>query len=296
MYHRVIDLEVDPWNLAVSVKNFDDQLSVLKKSFNVISLDELIENKKNHKVVEKSVVITFDDGYRDNYTTAYPILRKHQLPATFFISSAYIENQNEFWPDKLIRLLFNRYKLPKEKLELKSLGKSWHIKEENSDEKARFVFFMDVWYSLLQVHPTVRENALAEIESWSNHDKNINPDHLPMSKTEFIDLAKHPLISIGGHTSNHAALKFLDVDSQREEIESNKLWLENVVDQAITGFAYPNGSYNGDTISLMKETEFEYACAIKEMRSSNYISSYELPRYQVHNWNKVEFLNKLKQW
>src|SRR5690606_13951821 len=87
MYHRITELEIDPWELAVSVENFDDHLKVLKSSYNVLSLDEFTENKKKNKLKEGSIAITFDDGYKDNYTNAFPILTKHQLPATFFISS-----------------------------------------------------------------------------------------------------------------------------------------------------------------------------------------------------------------
>jgi peptidoglycan/xylan/chitin deacetylase (PgdA/CDA1 family) len=296
MYHRITDLEIDPWNLAISAKNFDEQLTILKSFYKIISLEELIENKKNNKIKKKSIVITFDDGYKDNYTTAYPILDKHQIPATFFINSGYIENQNEFWPDKLIRLILNKYKLPEKRLELKLIERYWDINIENYDKKARANFFWDIWYSLLQVHPNIREQALSKIAAWSNHDKEIRPDNLPMNKAELIDLAQQPLISIGAHTSNHAALSFLDIKSQREEIRSNKLWLENVLNRPILGFSYPNGSYNSDTISLMKEMEFKYACTTKEMRNSSYISDYELPRYQVYNWNSNDFINKIKQW
>lgn len=296
MYHRITNLNIDPWGLAVSTENFDEQLTVLKRSYNIISLEELVNRKNNNELESGSVAITFDDGYKDNYTAAYPILKRHQVPATFFISSAYVENQNEFWPDKLIRLILNKYELPKRKLDLSLIGRSWDINEENSDKRARYDFFLHVWYSLLQVPPTMREKLLDEIEAWSIHDKDIKSDNLPMNITELTDLAKDPLVSIGGHTSNHAALRFLDVNSQREEIKSNKIWLQNLLNKPITGFAYPNGSYDSHTISLIKDAGYKYACTTKEMRSSNYVSCYELPRYQVYDWNKENFLDNIKKW
>lgn len=295
MYHRITGLEIDPWDLAVSEENFEEQLKVLKKSYNVISLEQLIEDKKNNKLKKGSIAITFDDGYKDNYTAAYPILRKYQLPATFFISSAYIKNQEEFWWDKLVRLILTDMKLPKN-LELKVINKYWDLHQESFDKKARFDFFMNVWGSLLQMHPTVRSRALTEIAAWSGHGKEAEFDHLPMSRTELIDMAQHPLISIGAHTNNHAALSFLDQDSQREEIQEGKLWLEKVLNKSITGFSYPNGSYNEDSISLLKEIGFEYACTTEEFRNSSYISNYKLPRFQVYNWNKENFTNSLEQW
>ena len=295
MYHRITELEIDPWDLAVSPENFEEQLIALKKTYNVISLDELVEAKKNKKLKNGTVAITFDDGYKDNYTAAYPILIKHQVPATFFISSAYIENQKEFWWDKLIRLIFTESNLP-ERLELKTIGKHWNIQQDTFDEKVRLDFFFDVWSSLVEVHPNLRDQGLSEIEFWSNHDKNIRPDHLPMSKAELIEMSQHPLISIEAHTNNHAALSYLNKDSQREEIQNGKLWLEQVLNKSITGLSYPNGSYNEDTISLMEEIGFEYACTTEELRNSSYISDHKLPRFQVRDWNKEDFINKLEQW
>jgi len=295
MYHRITDLDIDPWDLAVSAENFEEQLKVLKKSYNVLSLEELIEDKKNNKLRDKSIAITFDDGYKDNYTAAYPILKKYQLPATFFISSAYIENQEEFWWDKLIRLIFTDMKQPK-RLELKTIDKYWDIDQDNFDTKARFDFFMNVWDSLLKAHPTVRERALNEIAAWSGYNKEAELNHLPMNKADLIDMAQYPLISIGAHTNNHAALSYLDRDSQQKEIRDGKLWLEKVLNKPITGFAYPNGSFNGDTISLMEEIGFEYACTTEEFRNSSYLSDYKMPRFQVYNWNKKDFVNRLEQW
>lgn len=295
LYHRITELEIDPWDLAVSPENFEEQLIVLKKMYNVISLDELIETKRKKKLKNGTIAITFDDGYKDNYTTAYPILIKHQIPATFFISSAYIENQEEFWWDKLTRLIFIESKLP-ERLELKTIDKHWDIQQDNFDEKARLDFFFDVWWSLLQVHPELREKGLSEIEVWSNHEKELKADHLPMSKIELMEMGQHPLISIEAHTNTHAALGYLNKDNQREEIQRGKLWLEKILNKPITGFSYPNGSYNEDTISLMEENGFEYACTTEEHRNSRYISDYKLPRFQVYNWDKKEFTNKLEQW
>ncbi len=295
MYHRVTELEIDPWDLAVSMENFEEQLIVLKKAYNVISMDELIEAKKNRKLKDRTIAITFDDGYKDNYTVAYPILAKYELPATFFISSAYIESQKEFWWDKLIRFILTDTDLPG-KLELKTVDKYWKIRQDNSEKQARLDFFMDVWGEIVQMHPNLREQVLSEIEEWSKHDNNKKPDHLPMSKTELVDLAQHPLITIGGHTNNHAALSYLEHDDQREEIQNGKQWLEELLKKPIAGFSYPNGSYNSDTLSLMAQSGFKYACTTEEYRNSSYISDYKLPRFQVCNWSEKDFIDRLKQW
>lgn len=91
MYHRVSD-EGNNSDITVSTKNFERQIKYLKKNFNIVPLDELVDANIRHSKIEKSIVaITFDDGFRDNYADAYPILRKHNVPATIFVVTDYID-------------------------------------------------------------------------------------------------------------------------------------------------------------------------------------------------------------
>ena len=107
MYHRVADVEADPWQLAVSAENFEAQLKILKKRFAVISVDELGHQLSRKQVRQNAMCLTFDDGYVDNYTTAKPLLEKHHLPATFFISTYFLQNGQPFWWDELQEMIFS---------------------------------------------------------------------------------------------------------------------------------------------------------------------------------------------
>ena len=88
MYHNVSYAENPKLN-TVSPENFEFQMSFLREhNYRVLSLDELVEKiKKGQKISRKSVVVTFDDGYEDNYAYAFDILKKHEIPATIFIPS-----------------------------------------------------------------------------------------------------------------------------------------------------------------------------------------------------------------
>lgn len=85
MYHRIANPVNDYWQLCVSPENFEQQLQVILK-------------------YRERVSITFDDGYIDNYTTAKPLLEKYKLPATFFIATGGIDSGKEFWWDELQQL------------------------------------------------------------------------------------------------------------------------------------------------------------------------------------------------
>src|SRR5688500_5370305 len=85
MYHQVTNRKTDPWALAVSPERFDRQLEYVKKKYHVVPFQELAQNRNRKDYKKPLLAITFDDGFRDNFTTAYPILDYHKLPATFFI-------------------------------------------------------------------------------------------------------------------------------------------------------------------------------------------------------------------
>ena len=95
MYHR---FGYEDGNLFVTPENFSRQIAYIKdKGYNVISLDELVDGiKNNRKFKHRTVVITIDDGYRDNFTYAYPILRKYNFPVTIFIIANFIDNKKDF--------------------------------------------------------------------------------------------------------------------------------------------------------------------------------------------------------
>ncbi|MBI5749834.1 MAG: polysaccharide deacetylase family protein, partial [Nitrospinae bacterium] len=90
VYHRVADERHE--SVSASVKNFSRQISFLNKYFSIITMERLINSIKNREPLPlNSIVITFDDGYKDVFTNAYPILKKYNIPATVFITTDYIE-------------------------------------------------------------------------------------------------------------------------------------------------------------------------------------------------------------
>ncbi len=82
MYHRVVEPCIDPWKMCVTPSHFEEQLDVLSRKWNVLSLREIVEHLKKGQIPHRSVVVTFDDGYVCNLLTGKPMLEKYGLPAT----------------------------------------------------------------------------------------------------------------------------------------------------------------------------------------------------------------------
>jgi len=108
MYHNV-NYTDEPKPNTVSPENFERQMSFLREHrYRVLSLDELVEKiKSGKKISRKSVVVTFDDGYDDNYSYAFDILRKYEIPATIFIPSDLIGTKGYLIWDQVKEMLKN---------------------------------------------------------------------------------------------------------------------------------------------------------------------------------------------
>ncbi len=110
-YHRVAAPTIDPWEISVSPENFEEQLQVLKK-YNVVTPAHLLECLEKRQLKNGMVCITFDDGYKDNFLTAKPLLEKYNFHSTIFIPVQFIGEQREFWWDELLTILFSKHDLP----------------------------------------------------------------------------------------------------------------------------------------------------------------------------------------
>lgn len=92
-YHSVADA---PAKLSITPETFEKHMNILKAEFSVISLEDLVHRIYNQSFLgEYEIIITFDDGYKDNYINALPILRKYNLPATFFITTGFIGRERK---------------------------------------------------------------------------------------------------------------------------------------------------------------------------------------------------------
>src|SRR2546423_4920087 len=99
-YHKVSP-DPHPFFEPVHPDTFDQQMNVLSRCYRVMPLLELVERSQNGELPSRAVAITFDDGYRDNYVYAFPILKKYRIDATIFVSTGAIETGELLWHDRV---------------------------------------------------------------------------------------------------------------------------------------------------------------------------------------------------
>jgi peptidoglycan/xylan/chitin deacetylase (PgdA/CDA1 family) len=297
LYHRVAELDSDPWALATTPAHFAEHLEVLRSLAHVVPLRDLTDAAARRKLRHGSVAITFDDGYADNLHVAKPLLERHDAPATVFTATGALTNPRLYWWDELDRILLQSATLPSSlRIEIEGVPHEWSLEapsrgtEHRPDpawrtghgvETARQRAFLELWRRMQMLGIDAREAVLDELTVWAGAGVNGQRSGTPMSSTDLHRLSEDGLVEVGAHTVSHPALARQPLHAQRQEIEQSKAVLEEVIGRPITSFAYPFGGpaeCNEETARLVRAAGFERACTTSRSTVTSSSDPYLLPR------------------
>jgi peptidoglycan/xylan/chitin deacetylase (PgdA/CDA1 family) len=316
MYHKVTEPDTDIWDLAVSPAHFEQQLRVLKQLGIVVSTSELSKRLHQRNLKRRSVAITFDDGYLDNYLHARPLLEKYQLPATFFIVSGNVGLDQEFWWDELAAILLLSEHLPpalsltlpggtqleaalqpEQHLtpELWQQHQQWRASEQ-APPTLRAALFYNLWQQLRPLPAPAQQLCLRQLRAWAGRQPGTRPAYRSISLDQLRELHSNTLFTIGAHTRTHPALASHPVALQREEVEGGRQVLYQATGQLPEVLAYPYGSYGNETAELASQLGFKAAFTTDARLVTSAANPHKLGRFQVNNWNGDEFKRRLTHW
>ncbi len=240
MYHGVVPNDTtyfSPRN--ITEKQFEKQLKYFKKNFDIISVNEAFRRIQNNvKPQRKTITISFDDGFKNNLTTALPLLEKYDIPTTFFISSIIVE-ENEvccLWSELIATLnYFHRN-------EIVNIGP---YRFNNLFDAKNNISLTDM---LKSCSAEERDKLLSELVN--KYDLNTKIKEIPeeiwklMNIDELKQLSQSNIVDIGSHGHLHYNLGEVSIRKAKEELNTSKVLLEKTVNQEISLIAYPDGSYN----------------------------------------------------
>lgn len=314
MYHRVAEPDGDIWDLSVSPSNFDEQLQVLKESGEVVPLHELSERLKSTRPRKRYIAISFDDGYLDNYEAAKPLLEKHQLPATFFVTTCNLGKDQEFWWDELEHLILYSSHLPpcfemkvNDKIINKNLNEESEltapVRQKNRNWKAgtqappsrRAELYLELWATLKVLPDTTIQQLMVRVREWAGSDTEARAAYKSVSADQVHEMAQHPLFTIGAHTATHPALGHHSFAYQQAEIMNNKELLHSITGKGISLLAYPYGNYNKDSVRAAA-TSFDAAFTTEGRAVRKHTPKHCMGRFQVSNVQGIEFDQRLREW
>ena len=262
-YHRVADTTSDPYNITVSTLTFERHLRLLKRHWNVVALDVLVDRMENGTCHDSSIAVTFDDGYADNLETAAPIAAALGVPLTVFVTAGpVLDGEPLFW---------------------------WDALAEATAGPVREV-----------LHPALRRVPAPERSRIIRTLAMTPPSSCgrPMTTTELRMLARIPGITIGSHTMTHSALGALPAAEQQVELQSSKERLEDAVGRPITLMSYPFGQradISADTIVLAMTSGYRAAFTATGRAIVPGENPHALSRVIVHECNETALSDRIGQ-
>ncbi len=286
IYHRVLPRRDPLFPGEVDAVDFDCQIALLKRCFNIIPLSDAVKAMQNGTLPPRAAAITFDDGYADNAEVALPILLKHDVPATFFVATGFLDG-GRMWNDTVIELVRNA---ASGTLDLDTVGLGrFDIRTTALRQQAIPALLGKLKY----LPPAERQSRIGRM---CDHLRIPLPSDLMMTTSQVRTLHSAGM-GIGGHTVHHPILASLDHHAAKNEIASGKEMLESIVRAPVRLFAYPNGKpmqdYLHPHVAMVKELGFDAAVSTAWGAADAESDPYQLPRFTPWDKRQLRFVTHM---
>lgn len=280
-YHRVgkaAETPYDSGTFSATPEELDSQLDYLKRRFNMATLETAMNMLNGDALRRASVLITFDDGYLDNYTLAFPILRKHGVQGVFFLPTAFVGTARLPWWDAIAYMI------------KKSRKKSIHLEYPHPatfdpENDGAALVSMQILHALIQ--PEVKDPArfIADLEKACETARPEGAsERLFLNWEEAREMQRRGM-AFGSHTDTHEVLSKLSPERQREEVFRSREILERELDRRIDTLAYPVGQqycFSADTVEALKETGYRAAFSFYGgLNRPGEMQPFDIRRYSV---------------
>jgi len=237
-YHRIGDAAQTPYDsgtFSCTVDELDWQVRYLKQRFPIVSLDQAVEIVHGKSKPSKtSVLITFDDGYRDNYDAAFPVFAKHGVSATFFLPTSYIGTGYLPWWDMIAYIV----KTSREKWITLTYPDSAAF-DLTPAHRSRSI--MDILKLFKRPSMTDTERFIAQLENACGSVRPTDSADRCFLNWEEAREMQHAGMCFGSHTHTHEILGKLPYERQFEEMKVSREIMERELDRSIDTLAYPVG-------------------------------------------------------
>lgn len=282
IFHRVLPQPDPIFPDEVDAVRFDNILGWLADWFHVLPLDEAARRLQSGSLPARAAAITFDDGYADNHAVALPLLRRHGLPATFFVATGFLDG-GRMWNDTVIEAV---RRCPAPTLDLSVLGLGQHdVGSVPARRAAIGALIRQIKYlpadERAQVTQGIADAAGARL-----------PADLMMSSEQVRELDRAGM-QIGAHTVSHPILARLDGPAARREIDDSRQFLEALIGHRVTLFAYPNGRPGSDYVPeharLVQELGFDAAVSTAWGTATRDTDPFQIPRFTPWDRGKLKF-------
>ena len=300
MFHRVCPdsskqrirgnagLEVTPEYLENTVK------FLRQNNYEIVSLSQAAKILDEGYKKKKFAVFTFDDGYSDNFIHAYPILKKHRVPFTVYVTTNFPDGKAVLWWYLLEDLIL----------------KETIIEFQLNGQKYKFLC-AHLWqkeWAYQEIHRLILNSSSSNLNQrirqvFENYEIDFHKktSELALTWKQIREMSEDPLVEIGAHTTSHPALNKLTVSAVLKEIEGSRDKIESEINKKVEHFSYPFGTRNE-----IGRREFKIAkkCGFKTSTTTSIANIFEehkdlleqLPRIPINQKRDNGKINYLSLW
>ena len=283
VYHRVVSPLREIYHVQdgmyVEPHVFKQHLDYLASHFNIISEKEFIDTLRKKKRFNKACLITFDDGWRDNFQYAFPLLKEKNIPATIFLATGLTGTSNWFWPEKILYFVENINLKSLSKIEDKKIRKLIEAYHKNNEKEESHL------NKLIEYLKSVPEEKLEYIIGNLSEmaTKTISDERQVLDWDEIKEMMNYS-ISFGSHTVNHKILtNNVDIQKVRFELEVSKRTIENKIDSKVRSFCFPNGNFNDLLIGELEKANYDLGFIGGRGVNDSKTDPFRVKRIGIHN-------------
>lgn len=279
-YHRIGDPLATPFDRGVisgTAEQFETQLRTLARHCDIIGIKDLERAILDRR--GRYALLTFDDGYRDNYAAAFPVLMSLRLPAVFFVTTGFLDDRRVAWWDDIAWMVRrgDAAVLP----ESRWTGAPIPIDRPHGERAI---------HKLLSIYKQLPVGATEPFLQFVADT--IGAGRCPAAEVESLWMTWEMVremrrggMDIGGHTVTHPVLARLTPEAQWQEIARSKQRIEAELDEPIDAFSYPVGqldSFTPVTKDLLSRVGYRYGFSFHGgFSTAGQWDPYDIPRYPV---------------
>lgn len=267
MYHRVLRNPADELftvqpGLYITEQTLNCHLQYFNSNFQILSVEHLLQRYFDGKNLDNHCAISFDDGWRDNYLYAFPLLKKYGIPASFFLPTKFIGTSDWFWEEEVAFFICNYDRKTRKNLmqnlcipqSIKKLF--WRLSAEDTLGITQLI------YTLKNISKTKFDDIIEQIKSVNI--KNVKKNkRLMLNWDEVEEINRSGLCRFYPHSHSHEVLTNMSMEDIEKEILLSRNIIKNKLNTECNIFCYPSGRYNEKIINLLVQYGFIFAIATK---------------------------------
>ncbi len=301
MYHRVLpanhpERAFEQPGMFVSPETLDLHLSVLKQHFELVHLDDWVKAATARQSLPRlACAITFDDGWRDNYDYAFPVLREHGAPAVIFLVSTLTGTEKQYWPNRLTQRLLA---MPLQADLTGVLGAI--LQPVLVDARARGGWSRELIDRAIGLAKQIDEARIhAEIETATAAAPAVPVERSVVNEAEVREMAASGLVRFGSHTRTHYRFRAPAPRSVLEsEIAVSGREIASIAGAQAALFCYPNGDTTDEAVNEVRQ---HYLAAVTTQKGWHdpHSDPFRIRRVGVHedvSATRAAFLARLSGW